>query len=77
MTHYVEAPLYYEQYQLAIQLRGRAPPLYGDLIYSGAMMLINSHPTLGQNLPLPNSAKYIGVHHVGNTEPSTKVREHY
>ncbi|CAB3234814.1 unnamed protein product [Arctia plantaginis] len=72
MTHYVETPLYYEQYQLAIQLRGRSPPLYDDLLYSGAMMLINSQPTLGQNLPLPNNAKYIGVHHVGNAEPLTK-----
>nr|ANI22016.1 UDP-glycosyltransferase 48D1 [Spodoptera exigua] len=64
MTHYVETPAYYEIYQLAIQLRGRTPPLYEQLLYDGALLLVNSHPALGQGVPLPHNAKYIGGHHL-------------
>ncbi|XP_022820252.1 2-hydroxyacylsphingosine 1-beta-galactosyltransferase-like [Spodoptera litura] len=67
MTHYVETPAYYEIYQLAIQLRGRTPPLYEELLYDGALLLVNSHPALGQGVPLPNNAKYIGGHHLTAT----------
>ncbi|XP_075992931.1 UDP-glucosyltransferase 2-like [Anticarsia gemmatalis] len=72
MTNYIESPLYYEQYQLALQRRGSSPPLYEDLIYSGSLLLINSQPALGQNLALPTSAKYVGVHHIGRVEPLPK-----
>uniref|UniRef100_A0A2A4IT53 Glucuronosyltransferase n=1 Tax=Heliothis virescens TaxID=7102 RepID=A0A2A4IT53_HELVI len=64
MTQYVESPAYYEIYQLAIQQRGRTPPLYEEAVRSGAMLLVNSQPLLGQAVPLPHSAKYVGGHHV-------------
>ncbi|XP_050559219.1 UDP-glucosyltransferase 2 isoform X2 [Spodoptera frugiperda] len=67
MTHYVETPAYYEIYQLAIQLRGRTPPQYEELLYDGALLLVNSHPALGQGVPLPHNAKYIGGHHLAAT----------
>lgn len=76
ISYYIESPLYYEQYQLAIQRRGRTPPPYDQLIYSGALLLINSQPILGQNLPLPNSAKYVGGHHVGMNEQLSKELQH-
>ncbi|KAJ8723040.1 hypothetical protein PYW07_004220 [Mythimna separata] len=68
ITHYVETPAYYEIYQLAIQWRGRSPPFYEDLVHDGAMLLINSQPLLGQGLPLPHNAKYIGGHHVEGSD---------
>ena len=62
--YYVETPSYNEIYQPAMQLRGRTPPQYEELVYAGAMLLVNSQPLLGQGLPLPNNAKYVGGHHV-------------
>lgn len=78
MTHYVETPAYYEIYQLAIQLRGRTPPLYEELLYDGALLLVNSHPALGQGVPLPHNAKYIGGHHLTATNTTLpKVHSNY
>ncbi|KAJ8725328.1 hypothetical protein PYW08_003511 [Mythimna loreyi] len=68
ITQYVESPAYYEIYQLAIQWRGRSPPLYEDLVRDGAMLLVNSQPLLGQGLPLPHNAKYIGGHHIEGSD---------
>lgn len=68
ITNYVESPAYYEIYQLAIQRRGRSPPLYEELVYNGAMLLINSQPLLGQGLPLPHNAKYVGGYHIEGSD---------
>ncbi|CAH0604488.1 unnamed protein product [Chrysodeixis includens] len=64
MTNYVESPVYYEVYQLALQRRGLAVPAYELLAHNASLLLINSHPLLGQALPLPNNAKYVAGHHI-------------
>ncbi|CAK1582396.1 unnamed protein product [Parnassius mnemosyne] len=66
-TNYVELPAYREIYADPLQLRGKTLPEYESLVYNASFLLINSHPPLGQNIPLPRNAKYIGGHHIGLT----------
>lgn len=78
MTHYVESPVYYEVYQLALQRRGLAVPPYEALVHNGSLLLLNSHPLLGQALPLPNNAKYVAGHHIhGSAGTLPKVPWNY
>lgn len=74
MTYYVEAPIYYELYAVPIGLRGRSLPDYEALVNNGSILLVNSHPLLGQTLPLPQNTKYVGGHHIEEpTKPVQKV----
>ncbi|XP_059061258.1 UDP-glucosyltransferase 2-like, partial [Achroia grisella] len=63
-THYVEKPVYDEVYGTAMNLRGRMLPEYESLVYNGSLLLINSHPPLGQSMSLPQNVKYVGGHHI-------------
>lgn len=64
MIHYVESPAYYELYQLVLQHRGLSPSQYETVLYNASLLLINSDPEIGQILPLPPNAKYVGGHHI-------------
>ncbi|CAG5010947.1 unnamed protein product [Parnassius apollo] len=66
-TNYVELPAYREIYAGPLQLRGKTLPEYESLVYNASFLLINSHPPLGQNIPLPRNAKYVGGHHISLT----------
>ncbi|CAG9783503.1 unnamed protein product, partial [Diatraea saccharalis] len=63
-AHYVELPLYGSLYSAAIPERGRMLPPYELVTTNGSLLLINSHPPLGQSLPLPLNAKLVGGHHL-------------
>ncbi|KAJ0180206.1 hypothetical protein K1T71_003610 [Dendrolimus kikuchii] len=62
--NYVESPAYHQIYQPIFQKRAVFLPDYESVLYNGSLMLINSHPAVGQNSPLPNNAKYVGGHHI-------------
>ncbi|CAG5010942.1 unnamed protein product [Parnassius apollo] len=66
-TNYVDEPAYREIYAGPLQLRGKTLPEYESLVYNASLLLINSHPPLGQNIPLPRNAKYVGGHHISLT----------
>ncbi|CAG9585912.1 unnamed protein product [Danaus chrysippus] len=59
-----ELPEYEACYRSAFQSRRRVLPNYEELVYQGSALLINSHPPLGHNIPLPLNAKFVGGHHI-------------
>ncbi|CAH2074784.1 unnamed protein product, partial [Iphiclides podalirius] len=67
LTNYVEKPEYRKIFSAPLLLRGRPVADYESIAYNASLLLINSHPPLGQNVPLPRSAKYIGGHHLSST----------
>ncbi|XP_030031219.1 UDP-glucosyltransferase 2 isoform X2 [Manduca sexta] len=62
--HYVETPIYDELYRPLLKLHDRIPSDYESLVYNGSLLLVNSHPLVGQTLPLPANVKYVGGHHL-------------
>ncbi|KAM3961860.1 LOW QUALITY PROTEIN: UDP-glycosyltransferase UGT48C1 [Aphomia sociella] len=62
--NHVEQPIYIETFSRPIRMRGRVLPEYDSLVYNGSLLLINSHPPLGQTMPLPQNVKYIWGHHI-------------
>ncbi|XP_014362243.2 UDP-glucosyltransferase 2 [Papilio machaon] len=63
-TSHIDAVVYREVYSAPLLLRGRRPPPYEPLVYNGSLLLVNCHPPLGHNLPLPGNVQYVGGHHL-------------
>lgn len=61
---YQESTVFQNIYEPLFPHRGISPTDYESLLYNGSFLFINSHPAIGQNLPLPNNAKYVGGHHI-------------
>ncbi|RVE42279.1 hypothetical protein evm_013066 [Chilo suppressalis] len=66
---YVEPPIYEATYAAAMRVRGLVPPPYDLVAKNGSLLLLNSHPPLGQSLPLPLNAKLVGGHHLRPLKP--------
>ncbi|CAH2990990.1 unnamed protein product [Chilo suppressalis] len=66
---YVEPPIYEATYAAAMRVRGLVPPPYDLVAKNGSTLLLNSHPPLGQSLPLPLNAKLVGGHHLRPLKP--------
>ncbi|KAL0893466.1 hypothetical protein ABMA27_013669 [Loxostege sticticalis] len=64
IEHFVEIPAYDAIFRTPMQLRKRLLPPYEAVAYNGSLLLVNSHPPLGQTLPLPQNTKLIGGHHI-------------
>ncbi|KAL0841661.1 hypothetical protein ABMA28_013939 [Loxostege sticticalis] len=64
IEQFVEIPAYDAIFRTPMQLRKRLLPPYEAVAYNGSLLLVNSHPPLGQTLPLPQNTKLIGGHHI-------------
>ncbi|XP_028167757.1 UDP-glucuronosyltransferase 3A1-like [Ostrinia furnacalis] len=69
IEHFIEIPAYDAIFRTPMQLRKRLLPNYEDVVYNGSLLLVNSHPPLGQTLPLPQNVKLIGGHHIREPIP--------
>ncbi|XP_013182021.1 PREDICTED: UDP-glucuronosyltransferase 2B31-like [Papilio xuthus] len=72
-TSHVDAVVYREVYSAPLLLRGRRPPPYESLVYNGSLLLVNCHPPVGHNLPLPGNVQYVGGHHLSTAPKALPI----
>ncbi|XP_053625091.1 UDP-glucosyltransferase 2-like isoform X2 [Plodia interpunctella] len=70
ITNSVELPAYQDIYQLPLAINGRMLPDYDTLVYNASLMFVNSHPPLGQTIPVPGNVRLVGGHHIELPLPS-------
>ncbi|KAL4702675.1 hypothetical protein ACJJTC_002400 [Scirpophaga incertulas] len=61
---FIDLPVCQEVYKRALVLRGHTMLAYKEVVRNASLMLVNSHPPLGQGLALPANVVYIGGHHM-------------
>ncbi|XP_045503984.1 UDP-glucosyltransferase 2-like [Colias croceus] len=72
-----ERRIYDSSLRKIAQRRGVVLPPYEEAIYNGSLLLINSHPSIGQAYRLPQNAKYVAGFHIhANVKPLPKDLQH-
>lgn len=48
-------------------------PPYDDAVYNGSLMFLNTHPSIGSAMKLPQNAVNIVGYHIDKTKPLPQV----